>query len=188
VPGLPVRRRQLLDLARLHVPEVRVHPAALEQLLVRALLGDPAVTRLFERRVSRAWRLSQAVISGARHLRPAAKRAEAEVESLCQNDLRAAQLAESLVDLLDDIVRTSSASECVNSILAHYLWARRHFKNRITAQYYLNLVILWHNMRRFKQGKRKGKSPFEIAGVRVFDPDGNETDDWLTALGYPPAS
>jgi len=43
-------------------------------------------------------------------------------------------------------------------------------------------------MRPFERGKRAGKSPFQIAGVRVFDPDGNETLDWLAALGYPAAA
>ena len=57
-----------------------------------------------------------------------------------------------------------------------------------SAQRFLNLLILWHNMRPFERGKRKGKSPFRLAGVRVFDPDGNETDDWLAALGYPAAA
>jgi hypothetical protein len=35
---------------------------------------------------------------------------------------------------------------------------------------------------------RRGQSPFELAGVRVFDPDGNDTDEWLAALGYPKAA
>ena len=47
---------------------------------------------------------------------------------------------------------------------------------------FVALFVLWHNLRRFEEGKRKGKSPFEILGIET------ESDDWRTLLGYPPAS
>jgi hypothetical protein len=43
-------------------------------------------------------------------------------------------------------------------------------------------------MRPFERGKRAGQSPFALAGVTVYSPDGRPTDDWLEALGYPAAA
>jgi hypothetical protein len=48
----------------------------------------------------------------------------------------------------------------------------------------VNLVLafpfpLWFNMHKFERRPRKGKSPYEIAGIKL------NTDDWLTLLGYP---
>lgn len=150
-----------------------------------AHFGDPELLRLFERTVARAWHLRHAVDSGHYRLRRAAERAEAQVLGLCQHDPTATRLAAELAAILAQTVRASSASECVNSVLAPYLDAHKGFQGRVSAQNLLNLFILWHGLRRFERGPRKGRSPFEIAGVRVFDPDGNETDDWLAALGYP---
>ena len=146
---------------------------------------DPDVVRLFERAVARAYSLERAVVGGAHHLRPAAGRAHATVASLCQRDPVARDLADELLALLEDAVRTSSASECINSLLELYLANHRSFQGRSGRQNFLNLFTLWHCMRKFSRGKRKGKSPFQLAGVRVFDPHGTETDDWLAALGYP---
>lgn len=39
-----------------------------------------------------------------------------------------------------------------------------------------------HNLRRFEEGKRKGKSPVEILGIEM------ESNDWRTLLGYSPTS
>lgn len=154
----------------------------------RAHFGEAELVQLFERSVARAWRLGHAAQTGAPRLRPAATRAAAKVASLCQHDPVAQELARELAAILEMTVRTSSASECVNSILELYLHCRRSFQGRVSAQNFLNLFILWHCMRRFERGKRKDQSPFQIAGVRVFDPDGNQTDDWLAALGYPKAA
>ena len=138
--------------------------------------------------MARAWRLRHAADTGNPRLRRAAEGAEAEVRSLCHHDPVGAHLAEELAAILELIVRTSSASECVNSVLAPYLYAHKSFQGRVSAQNLLNLFILWFGMKRFERGKRRGRSPFEIAGVRVFDPEGNPTDDWLAALGYPKAT
>ncbi len=43
-------------------------------------------------------------------------------------------------------------------------------------------------MRVFQRGKRAGKSPYQLAGVRVAGPDGQPTNDWLVALGYAAAA
>jgi hypothetical protein len=57
--------------------------------------------------------------------------------------------AQRLIALLDAVVRTTAASENINSILKPMLWVHRHFANRQAAQRWLNLFILRHNMRRF---------------------------------------
>jgi len=147
--------------------------------------GDSELATILERAAARAWRLSRAVTNGHYRLRAAAERASADLHALVGGDPVARQLADRLIALLDGVVRTSCASENINSILKPMLWAHRTFASRQSAQRWMNLFILWHNTRRFERGKRKGFSPFQLAGVRVFDPDGHETDDWLEALGYP---
>ena len=57
----------------------------------------------------------------------------------------------------------------------------RHFSapNNCRKQSFLNLFILWHNMRVFeKRAKRAGKSPFQWAGIDLGE------SDWLNLLGF----
>jgi hypothetical protein len=153
----------------------------------RAHFGEAQVAEIFERAVARAWQRARAVTNGHRPRR-VAERAAAHVASLCQNDPVACDLARQLHDRLEGVVRSSSAVECFNGLLRAYLWGRRHLQDRRTAQNWLNLLILWHNMRPFARGKRAGQSPYQLADVRMLDPEGNETLDWLTAIGYPAAA
>lgn len=175
-------RRQTNDLLRFHDPLDASLATWRQQTL--AHFADPELVDLFERDVARAWRLARAVTGGRYRLKRLADQAAAQVQSLCHGDSEAHCLAQALDDLLDGTIRTSSASENVNSILRAYLWGRRYFPGRRNAQNWLNLLVLWHNMRVFERGKRAGKSPFQWAGVTVFAPDGQPTDDWLVALGY----
>jgi hypothetical protein len=87
-----------------------------------------------------------------------------------------------LMHILDAAGHTSSLVECINGLLKSFLNNRRAFRNPDTAQAYLNLFVLWHNMRVYERGKRAGKSPYQWAGI---DPGAN---DWLELLGYPPAA
>ncbi len=146
---------------------------------------EPELGRIFERAVARAWRLDRALVNGHSRMRATAARAKANLDALVGRDPVSRELADRLYALLDAVVRTSCASENVNSVLKPLIWAHRHFPSRQSAQYWLNLFVLWFNMHRFQRGKRKDHSPFELAGVKVFTPDGRETDDWLEALGYP---
>ena len=57
-------------------------------------------------------------------------------------------------DKLDSIVRASSLVEMVNSLIRPYL---RSCKGQIT-QEALNLIMFYHNHRRYKSGKRQGKA------------------------------
>jgi len=149
---------------------------------------EPELVLLFERAVARAWRLARAVDNGQVRLRPAARRAAAHLQALIGRDPVGRELADRLHGLLAAVVRTSCASETINAILKPLMWAHRHFPTRQAAANWLNLFILWHNMRPFQRGQRAGHSPFELAGVKVYTPDGRQTDDWLEALGYPRAA
>jgi hypothetical protein len=64
--------------------------------------------------------------------------------------------------------RASSLVECYNSILRPIQQVKKQ-----VSQEFLWLKALHHNMKTFKQGRRKGKSPFQLLGV---DP-GNQ--DWI---------
>ncbi len=64
--------------------------------------------------------------------------------------------------------RASSLVECYNSILRPI----QQVKKQVT-QEFLWLKALHHNMKTFKQGRRKGKSPFQLLGVDF----GNQ--DWI---------
>lgn len=61
-------------------------------------------------------------------------------------------------DKLDTIIRASSLVEMVNSLIRPYL---NSCKGQIT-QEALNLIMFYHNHRRYKSGKRQGKAPLEL--------------------------
>ena len=61
-------------------------------------------------------------------------------------------------DKLDSIVRASSLVEMVNSLIRPYL---QSCKGQIT-QETLNLIMFYHNHRRYKSGKRQGKAPIDL--------------------------
>ena len=68
------------------------------------------------------------------------------------------KIKEIFFDELDNIIQSSSMVENINSILRPYL---DHSKNQVT-QEFLNLFAFYHNHRRFKAGKREGKTPMEL--------------------------
>ncbi|MEE8597063.1 MAG: hypothetical protein V3T09_04565 [bacterium] len=73
---------------------------------------------------------------------------------------------------LDQIVQSSAMVECINSIIRPYL---NNSKNHVT-QEMLNLIMFYHNYRRYIDGKRKGKTPFEIlTGTK-------QEKDWLELI------
>lgn len=181
VAYLEAQREELLTF--LDWLEVRLVPW--QRRLVRTL-PDARERTSFQRVVARAWRLSRAVVNGHTHFRRAAEEAQALLVDLLADDETLHRLAEELFTILEGVIRTSCATETVNSILKPYLWVKRSFQSRETAQNFLNLFILWFNMHPFKRGKRAGKSPFQWAGIKVYTPDGRETTDWMEALGYPP--
>ena len=141
-------------------------------------LPSPADQTFFERTVARAWRLRQAVINGQPWQRAAAE-ARGLVDLLVADQPSYRTLAEDLFAILDGTAHASSLIETINGLLKAFFQARQAFKNAATAQAYLNLLVLWHNMRVFQRGKRAGQSPFQRAGITT------SSDDWLALLGYP---
>jgi hypothetical protein len=63
-----------------------------------------------------------------------------------------------VVDKLDSIIRASSLVEMVNGLIRPSL---NSCKGQIT-QETLNLIMFYHNHRRYKSGKRQGKAPLEL--------------------------
>ena len=78
------------------------------------------------------------------------------------------QVASAVRRILYHPKRASSLVECYNSILRPI----QQVKKQVT-QEFLWLKALHHNMKTFKQGRRKGKSPFQLLGVDL----GNQ--DWI---------
>lgn len=73
---------------------------------------------------------------------------------------------------LDRIIQSSSMVECINSIIRPYLDTS---KNQIN-QEMLNLIMFYHNHRRYKNGKRKDKTPMEILTGE------KQEKDWIELL------
>ena len=73
---------------------------------------------------------------------------------------------------LDKIIQSSAIVENINSIVRTFLNTSR---NRIN-QEILNLIMFYHNHRRYKAGKRKGKTPVEILTGK------KQKKDWLEML------
>ena len=63
-------------------------------------------------------------------------------------------------ELLRHAVRASSAVECVNSVVRMHQGCHRH-----VSQGLLDLKRLYWNCRVFREGKRKGKSPYALLGL-----------------------
>jgi hypothetical protein len=81
-------------------------------------------------------------------------------------------LKEQVYRMLDQIVQSSSLVECLNSIIRPYLNTSR---NHVT-QELLNLVMFYHNHRRYTDGKRRGKTPMELLTGKP------QEKDWLDLL------
>jgi len=69
-------------------------------------------------------------------------------------------------EALDRVIRASSAVEAINSLLRPIQQIKKTFPTS-----FAYLVALYHNMRPFSEGVRKGKTPFEILGISVLFKD-----------------
>ncbi len=78
-------------------------------------------------------------------------------------------------ELLRHAVRASSAVECVNSVVRMHQGRHRH-----VSQDLLNLKRLYWNCRVFREGKRKGKSPYALLGLNL------PSSDWWQLLQMTP--
>ena len=156
------------------------------QARLAAFLPDSAEQAFFQKTVARVWRLKRALTNGHTRFKSLADEAQDLLAERVADDSLAQRLAEELLNILEHVLRTSCAAETVNSIIKPYLWVKRSFQCRKTAQNWLHLFILWFNIHPFQRSeKRAGKSPFQLAGIKVYTPDGQQTDDWLAVLGYP---
>jgi len=79
---------------------------------------------------------------------------------------------EQVYQQLDQIVQSSALVECINSIIRPYL---NGSKNHVT-QETLNLIMFYHNHRRYKDGKRKNQTPMEILTSK------KQKKDWISLL------
>ena len=78
-------------------------------------------------------------------------------------------------ELLRHAVRASSAVECVNSVVRMHQGRHRH-----VSQGLLDLKRLYWNCRVFREGKRKGKSPYALLGLHL------PSADWWQLLQMAP--
>ena len=92
--------------------------------------------------------------------------------ALHEEDLDWAAIREEVYSRLDRIVKSSSIVECINSIVRPYL---NTSKNQVN-QNLLNLIMHYHNHRRYTGGVRKGKTPMEILTGK------EQEKDWLVLL------
>ncbi len=151
------------------------------QTSLTTYLPDPDLAQVVARAVARHWRLQHEVQSNQhRHFRSAMKQAQLEVDLWLAGDPFLEEWATQLRSLLTGVLRTSSAVENINSIFKALLKRKKHFANPDNAHNFVALFVLWHNLRVFKEGLRRGKSPFEILGLDLAE------KDWRTLLGYPP--
>jgi len=81
-------------------------------------------------------------------------------------------MKEKIFKQLETIIQASSMVETINSILRPYL---NNSKNQVT-QNFLNLFMFYHNHRRYRAGKRKGKTPLELLTNR------KQKEDWIELL------
>jgi len=132
----------------------------------------------FQRTVARHWRLQQMLINGHKQWGELAAESAQELDLWLEAHPLLAAYASDLRHILDAAGHTNSINECINGILKPFLHSRQSFRNRETLQAYLDLFVLWYNMRPIQRGKRRGQSPFQIAGIQT------DSDDWLALLGF----
>lgn len=181
------RIRKLAERLQAQAPELLTfldglaQPLAAWQARLAQHIPEPDWAAFFQASVARLWRLEHALRNGHAQFHKQASAARQLVAEFIADDPQAQCLAEALLTLLEQLVRTSSAAETINSVLRPYLNRRRECTDQVSRQLFLNLFALWFNMHRFERGPRKGKSPYQVAGIDLG------TEDWLTLLSFPPA-
>ncbi len=90
----------------------------------------------------------------------------------CLQPQGAEALQEEIDNQLDTIVQSSAMVECINSIIRPFL---NTTKDHVT-QEQLNLIMFYHNYRRYRAGKRKNKTPMELLTGK------QQTEDWISLV------
>ena len=151
------------------------------QAELHAYLHEPELEKVLLQAVGRKWRLQHEIQSMQRRaFRPSLRQAEQELATWIEGDTFLEQWSTKVYTLLEWVQRASSAVENINSIFKPLVTRKKHFDNSDTLLHFVALFVLWHNMRVFKEGKRKDHSPFEILGIDLGE------KDWRTLLGYLP--
>ena len=122
-----------------------------------------------------AWQWGKGVIkakkSGRKNMASKQERFYLEfAEGLHQKD--SCNYKDEIYSELDKIVQSSAMVECINSIIRPFL---NTTKNNID-QDFLNLIMHYHNHRRYIDGKRKDKTPMELLTGK------KQTKDWMDIL------
>ena len=91
-------------------------------------------------------------------------------QHLYPQELKALQ--ENIYNRLDKIVQSSAMVECINSIIRPFL---NTSKDHVT-QEQLNLIMFYHNNRKYRDGKRKNKTPMELLTGK------QQTEDWISLV------
>lgn len=122
-----------------------------------------------------AWQWGKAVRKAKK---PDRKRRAAEQEQFCLDiaeglhQQEPSDIQEEVYSKLDEIVQSSALVECINSIIRPYLnTSKTH-----VSQEQLNLIMYYHNHRRYRDGKRKNKTPMEILAGK------KQEKDWLALI------
>jgi hypothetical protein len=163
-------RRILPDLLAYFEVAARIVPELMEQVGTSVQESLPFLCL--------AWQWHKRVVSAKQtEARHASAAQEQEARALAAIPFTGAQdtlsaLTEQVYATLDEIVQSSSLVECLNSIIRPYLNTSR---NHVT-QEFLNVIMFYHNHRRYKAGKRKGHTPMEL-----FTGTSQELD-WLDLL------
>jgi len=87
-------------------------------------------------------------------------------------DERFDEFKDLVFEKLDQVVKASSLVEMVNSLIRPYL---NNSKGQ-TTQETLNLIMFYHNHRRYKGGRRQGKAPIELLTGETLQ------GDWVDLL------
>jgi ABC-type transporter MlaC component len=157
----------------------RIMPELLNYLEVAKSIVDELMTLSIDQEALRAlclaWQYSKEVIkaknANSRHYYSMMEKFYLELAAEYLQERY--DLVKVQVDMkLDQIVQSSSLVECINSIIRPYL---NNSKNQI-AQETLNLIMFYHNHRRYTDGKRKGKTPIEILTGK------KQEKDWIELI------
>jgi hypothetical protein len=137
----------------------------------KALSIDEEILRLY----CVAWQCGKAVRKAKKSVRKkkAQKREQFYLEiagGLHQDESR--DLQKEIYARLDKIVQSSALVECINSIIRPYF---NTTKNHVT-QGLLNLIMYYHNHRRYLDGIRKNKTPMELLTGKA------QAKDWISML------
>jgi hypothetical protein len=135
-------------------------------------VGEP----LLREALVRLWSFKEAMEDASDHHRARLAQLASLEKVVCQRLWPEWQAAYARVDeILRQVVRASSAVECVNSVVRMHQARHRH-----VSQGMLDLKRLYWNCRTFRHGKRRGACPYELLGLKL------PTYDWWTLLQMDP--